>query len=62
MTWNGSDKFKSRLFYRVSASSVNFKMGFWGRRFPPKNERKQINLKYHSSKVEFVRSFFGGNR
>ena len=30
---------------------------FWGRRFPPKNERKQVDLRYHSSKVEFVRSF-----
>ena len=34
--------------------------------FPPKNERKQGNLRFHSSKVslskvEFVRSFFGGN-
>ena len=25
----------------------------------PKNERKQFNLRYHSSKVEFIRSFFG---
>ena len=28
--------------------------------FLPKNERKQVDLRYHSSKVEFVRSFFGG--
>ena len=58
-------------------------MVYWGRRFPPKNEQKQVNLRYHkavtklegpklvkmqsaelnhSSKVEFVRSFFGGNQ
>ena len=37
-------------------------MVFGGRQFPPKNERKQVDLRYHSSKVVFVRSFFGGNR
>ena len=37
-------------------------MVFWGRRFSPKNERKQVDLRYHSSKVEFFHSFFGGNR
>ena len=37
-------------------------MSFWCLRFPPKNERKQVDLRYHSSKVEFFRSFFGGNR
>ena len=37
-------------------------MVFWCLRFPPKNERKQVDLRYHSSKVEFLRSFFGGNR
>ena len=36
-------------------------MSFWCLQFPPKNERKQVNLRYHSSKVEFVCSFFGGN-
>ena len=35
----------------------------WGHRFPLlKNEQKQVNLRYHSSKVEFVRLFFGENR
>ena len=29
--------------------------------FPPKIERKEVNLRVHSSKVEFVRSFFGEN-
>ena len=33
----------------------------WCLQFPPKNEQKQFDLRYHSSKVEFVRSFFGGN-
>ena len=36
-------------------------MSFWCRQFPPKIERKQVNLRYPSCKVEFVRSFFGGN-
>ena len=34
-------------------------MVFWCLRFLPKNERKQVDLRYHSSKVEFVDSFFG---
>ena len=34
-------------------------MLYWCLQFPPKNERKQVDLRYHSSKVEFVRSFFG---
>ena len=37
-------------------------MVFWCLQFPPKKEQKQIALRYHSSKVEFLRSFFGGNR
>ena len=37
-------------------------MIFWCLRFPPKNERKQVNFRYHSSKDELFRSFFGGNR
>ena len=36
-------------------------MDFWFLQFLPKNERKQVDLRYHSSKVEFVCSFFGGN-
>ena len=35
-------------------------MVFWCLGFPPKNEQKQVDLRYHSSKVEFARSFFGG--
>ena len=29
--------------------------------FLQKNEQKQVNLRFHSSKVKFVCSFFGGN-
>ena len=36
-------------------------MSFWCLQFPPKNERKQVDLWFHSSKVEFVRLFFGRN-
>ena len=36
-------------------------MFFWCLQFPPKNERKQVDLRFHSSKVEFLHSFFGGN-
>ena len=35
---------------------------FWGCQFPPKSERKLVDLRYPSSKVEFVRLFFGGNQ
>ena len=31
-------------------------------RFPPKNEQKQVDLRHHSSKVEFFHSYFGGNQ
>ena len=46
--------------------SVNFEMSFWCLHFLPKNERKQVDLRFHSSKVELatwelVRSFFGRN-
>ena len=37
-------------------------MVFWCLRFPPKIERKQVDLRNHSSKVEFFRSFSGGTR
>ena len=36
-------------------------MSFWCLQFPPKNERKHIDLRFHSIKIELVRSFFGGN-
>ena len=39
---------------------VNFETSFWFLQFPSKNERKQVDLRYHGSKVEFVCSFFGG--
>ena len=38
-------------------------MVYWCLRLPPReNEREQVNLRYHSSKVEFLPPFFGGNR
>ena len=37
-------------------------MVFWCLRFPPKNERKQVDLRCHSSKVKFFRSFFGDSK
>jgi len=36
-------------------------MSFWCLQFPPKNEQKQLDMRFHISKVEFVCSFFGGN-
>ena len=36
-------------------------MSFWCLQFPPKNEQKQVDLRFHSSKVELIRLFFGGN-
>ena len=41
--------------------SVNFEMSFWCLQFPPKIEWKQVDLRFHSSKAEFVHLFFGGN-
>ena len=35
-------------------------MSFWCLQFPPK-KRTQVKLRFHSSKVEFVCLFFGGN-
>ena len=49
------------LFIFTEAACINVTKGqlisksvFFGRRFPPKNKRKQVNLRYHSSKVEFL--------
>ena len=36
-------------------------MSFWCLQFPTKSKRKQVDLRCHSSKVEFVRLFFEGN-
>ena len=36
-------------------------MSFWCLQFPPKNEQKPVNLRFHSSKVEFIFSFFWRN-
>ena len=40
--------------------SVNFEMSVWCLHFL-KKEQKQVDLRYHSSKVESVCSFFGRN-
>ena len=37
--------------------SVNFEMSFWCLQFLQKNHQKQVDLRYHSSKVEFVVCF-----
>ena len=39
---------------------IQFWNAFLMSSIPPKNERKQVNQRFHSSKVEFLRSFFGG--
>ena len=36
-------------------------MSYWCLQFPPKNERKQVNMRFHSRKVEFIHSYLGGN-
>ena len=36
-------------------------MSLWGLQFPPKNEQKQVDLRFHSTKVEFVPLVFRGN-
>ena len=38
--------------------SVNFEISLWCLQFLPKNEWNQVDLRYHSSTVKFVRSFF----
>ena len=47
----------------VSGTLLNFGKGqlisFWCLQFHPKNEQKQVDLRYHSSKVKFICSFFG---
>ena len=48
-TWHAKGQLISKWFFGV----VDFLQ---------KKNRKQVDLRYHSSKVEFVRSFFGGNR
>jgi hypothetical protein len=36
-------------------------MSFWCLQFLPKNEQKQVDTRFHGSKVEFICSFCGGN-
>ena len=40
---------------------LNFEMSFWRLQFLPNYEQKQVVLRYQSSKVEFLCSFFGRN-
>ena len=49
---------KILILVKITLRSVNFEMSFCCLQFLPKNERKQVDLRYHSSKVVFVRSFF----
>ena len=37
-------------------------MSFWSLHFLPENERKQVDIKYHSSKVESLVRFLGESR
>ena len=60
---------KNEIFYSLHTTvvcfrfqikwSFHFETNFWCPQFLPKNERKQVNLSYHGSKVEFICSFFG---
>ena len=34
-------------------------MSFWCLQFPPKREQKQVDLRFHSSKLEFLGLLFG---
>ena len=36
-------------------------MSFWCPQFLPKNEQKQVNLRFHSNKVDFVRLLLARN-
>ena len=36
-------------------------MSFWCLQIPPKNEWKQVDLRFNSNKVKFFRLFFGGH-
>ena len=47
---------KSWLCFKILWLSF---LSFWCLQFLPKNEWKQVDLRYHSSKVKFIRSFFG---
>ena len=53
-------KLKFLYFYDLTTfeMSINLEMSFWCLQFLPKKERKQVNLRFNSSKVEFVRLFF----
>ena len=46
------------LYYVVFIKVSYFRNVFWCLQFLQKNERKQVDLRYHCSKVEFICSFF----
>ena len=56
------NSFSQSSFYVFSEGQLISKWFFVIVRFPSKNKQKQVDLRHHSCKVEFVRSVFGGNR
>ena len=48
-------------FFNSYKGHIISKCLFWCLQLPPKTNEKQVDLRFHSSRVEFVRSFFGGN-
>ena len=50
-----SHYYKTVLFIKVS----KFRSFFLVLQFHPKNKRRQVNLRFYSSKVEFIHLFFG---
>ena len=38
--------------------SVNFEMSFWCLQFPPQNERKQVDVRFHKGKLQKEGIFF----
>ena len=49
--------FIQNLVSRTKCQLHNFEKSFWCLQILPKNKRKQVDLRYHSGKVEFVHSF-----
>ena len=51
--------FDMQLIFFKKERSVNFKMSFWCLQFPPKNEQKQVNLRFHSTVKLGFKELFG---
>ena len=47
------------IFFSSAKGQINFKVSFWCHQFLPKTERKQVDLRYHSSKSNFFVRFLG---